>query len=88
MNMKVHLLNTLNMHWALPFPDFSARSFLSQKYTCICSKSMLQMAVKGSLETEGDMCVVVCSAEVAQTLATYFEQLHRWPPPWNLHLLH
>ena len=86
--MKVRLLNTLNIHWALPFPDFSAISFLSQKYACIWSKSMPRMAVKGSPAVEGAECAETCSLAEDQTLAMYFEQLCLCPPPWNLHSPH
>ena len=82
--MRVRLLNTLNIHWALPFPDFSASSFLSQKYACICSKSMPRMAAKGSLAVEGAVCTDVCSLAEEWILATYFEQSRLCPPPWNL----
>ena len=88
MNMKVRPLNTLNIHWALPFPDFSASSFRSQKYACICSKSMPWMAAKGSPVVEGAECAEVCSLAEAQTLAMYFEQSRLCLPPWNLHSPH
>ena len=86
--MKVRPLNTLNIHWALPFPDFSAISFLSQKYACICSKSIPLMAAKGSPAVEGAECAEVCSLAEARILATYFEQSRLCPPPWNLHSPH
>ena len=86
--MKVRPLNTLNIHWALPFPDFSARSLRSQKYACICSKSMPRMAAKGSPAVEGAEWAEVCSLADVQTLAAYFEQSRLCPPPWNLHSPH
>ena len=86
--MKVRPLNTLNIHWALPFLDFSAISFLSQKYACIWSKSMPRMAAKGSPVVEGAVCVEVCSLAEERILVTYFEQSHLCPPLWNLHSPH
>ena len=86
--MKVRPLNTLNIHWALPFPDFSASSLRSQKYACICSKSMPRMAAKGSPAVEGAVCAEVCSLAEERILVTYFKQLHLCPPLWNLHSPH